>query len=88
MYSSTLHTNREYENVTEIPSLFYIYIFVPETCVPYLSDSCSFPKCSVSTAVCRGEDCAPPPFLFCLVDFILYPYFTNPPQDGAHGKST
>ena len=64
------------------------YIFVPEMCIAYFSESCTFLICSVSvsTAVWRGGDCAPP--LFCHVDFILYACFTNPPQDGANGKST
>ena len=53
----------------------------------YLSDACTFLNCSVS----------PPPhsIFFILIGqtnvevqnvFILYAYFTNPPQDGAHGK--
>ena len=31
-----------------------------------------------------GRLCPPLPFIFCHVDFILDPYFTNPLQDGAH----
>ena len=46
-------------NISRVSWMSY-YIFVPETCIVYLSESCSFLNCSVSTTVWRGGDCVPP----------------------------
>jgi len=75
-------------------------VFVPETCIPYLSDPCTFLNCSVSTAVwIGGDNVSPPPLSYSIMlvwqtneqvqnNSILNRYFPNPPQDCANEKST
>ena len=54
LYSSYLNSNKTLDRTAFVKLIF----FVPETCIPYLSDSCTFLNCSVSMVV--GGDCVTP----------------------------